>query len=87
MNKKGKRGTAVAMPIIGLVTIEGRITIGTVDTETAPMIYIVITRTSIIGGIGTTIRAIGGLGINGIDTQDAIQTYTDMEDITVNMDI
>ena len=53
------------------------------DTGTAPMTNIVTTGTMIIKGIDTTIRAIGGLGINGIYTQENIQAYTGMEDITV----
>jgi hypothetical protein len=48
-----------------------------------PFSNIATMGTRIIRGVDTTIRAIGGLGINGIDTQENIQTYTGMEDITV----
>jgi hypothetical protein len=58
-----------------------------VDTENAPMTNIVTTGTKTIRGIAMTIRVIGDLGSNRIDTQENTHTYTNMEDIAANMDI
>ena len=49
------------------------------------MINIVITDTTIIKGIGMIITVIGGLGSNGIDTQENTHKYTNMEGITVKV--
>jgi hypothetical protein len=48
---------------------------------------IVFTLTTTIKDIGMTIAAIGGLGINGIDTQENTRRYTNMEDITASKHI
>jgi len=64
-----------------------RITTSIVDTKYAPMINVVITDATIIKGTGMIIRAIGAPGINGTSTQENIQTYTNMEDITGKMHI
>ena len=64
-----------------------RITASIVDTGNAPMTNIVTTGTTIIRGVAMTIMALGDLGSNGIDTQEDTHTYTNMEDITANMDI
>ena len=71
-----------------VVTIKNvRIITTIMDTGHSRMTNIVTTGTIILKGIDTTIRAIGGLGLNGIDTQENIQTYIGMEDITAKMDI
>jgi hypothetical protein len=72
---------------VGTIIKSIRIINSIVDIGNAPMTNIVITGTRIIRGVAMTIRVIGGLGISGIDTQESIQTYTGMEDITANMDI
>ena len=77
----------VAILMIVVASIDVPTTISIVDTETAPMTNVVNTAITIIEGIGTIIRAIGGLGINGIDTQETIRRYTNMEDITAKMNI
>jgi hypothetical protein len=58
-----------------------------VGTENVPMTIAVITDITILKGIDTTITDIGGLGINGIDTEKNILTYINMEDITAKMHI
>jgi len=77
------------VPIIAVVetTKTVRITIIIVDIENTPMRAVVITDTTIIKSIGMTITDIGGLGNNGIATQENIQTYTNMEHITAKMHI
>ena len=77
------------VPIIAVVetTKNVRITIIIVDIENTPMRAVVITGTTIIKSIGMTITAIGGLGNNGIATQETTQTYTNMEHITAKMHI
>jgi len=50
------------------------------DTENTPMPNIVITGTMIIKDTVMTITAIGGLGSNGMDTQENTHTYTNMGD-------
>ena len=74
------------IPIVVAITIVQIIT-STVDTANIPMPKIVFTWTTIIKGIDMTIEAIGGPGINGIDTQENIHTYTNMEDITAKIHI
>jgi len=77
------------VPIIAVVetTTNVRITIIIVDIENIPMTTVEITGTTIIEIISMTITAIGGLGNNGIATQENIQTYTNMEHITAKMHI
>jgi hypothetical protein len=77
----------ITMTAVVLNIEDVRITIIIVDTGIGPMTSIVIIRTTIIKGASTIIRAIGGLGINGIDTQENTRKYTNMEGITANMDI
>jgi len=51
------------------------------------MTTVVITGTTTIKGMGIPITAIGGLGSNGMTTQENTRTYTDMVIITVKMHI
>ena len=64
-----------------------QITTSMADTGNTPMTGVVITGITIIKGIGMTITAIGGLGVNGIDTQKRTRTFPGMEPITAKMHI
>lgn len=46
-----------------------------VDTGNGPITAAVITATTIIEGIGIPIKAIGGLGNNGMNTQESTRTF------------
>ena len=70
-----------------MTTKNVRITTCIVDTDSTPMTNIVIMGITIIKDIGMIIRVIGGLGSNGIDTQENTHTYTNKEDITVKVHI
>jgi len=70
-----------------ITTKNVRITTSILDTGNVLMINIVFTLTTTIKDISMTITAIGGLGINGIDTQENTHRYTNMEDITAKIHI
>ena len=71
--------------MVVLTTKDVRITTGIMDTGNIPMTEVVITDGTNIRAIGMTITAIGGLGINGIDTQKRTRRYPGMEPITAKM--
>jgi len=64
-----------------------RATTITEDTESVPMTTVVITGATTIKDTGMPTTAIGGLGSNGMTTQEKTRTYTDMVIITVKMHI
>ena len=64
-----------------------QITACIVDIESAPMINVGITITTITKGIGMIITAIGDLGRNGTDTQENTRIYINMENITAKVGI
>ena len=58
-----------------------------VDIENTPMTAIVTTGATIIKAIVMIIGAIGGLGSNGMTTQENTRTYTNMEHTTTKVHI